>query len=282
MSFQPSLQRRMEFDEDGTVKGTDVTPSACGNVPPETQVDLESRPEKPDVTAQRHATGCMVCGEPLTYLDNEQVVKCSFCGQPLPANAVCTSGHFVCDACHTKDGLVQIVHACLTTAETDMIALMATIRSHEAIPLHGPDHHALVPGVILATYRNLGGEVTDEMILRGVRRGRGVMGGACGFLGVCGSAVGVGIGFGIILNSSPLKAAQRQAVLTVTQRTLERIASYKAARCCQRDCWLALRAAAELSTEYLPVALQAETPLLCQQSDRNAECIADRCPLWPV
>jgi hypothetical protein len=119
------------------------------------------------------------------------------------------------------------------------------------------------------------------MILKGIRRGGAVMGGACGFTGVCGAAIGVGIGFSIILESNPLKAAERRIVQTVTQRALERIASYEAARCCQRDCWLALRAAAELSTEHLPVALRAEIPLSCQQSGRNAECIADRCPLWP-
>ena len=267
-----------EFDDSGEVTGHDAESSPCCAVPSAAPVELKAEPAE---AAQRHASGCMVCGAPLTYIDGEELIECSFCGQVLPANAVCDRGHFVCDVCHTQDGLALVEHVCLTTAETDMIALMAKIRRHQAMPVHGPDHHALVPGVILATYRNRGGEVTDEMIRAGLRRGGGVMGGACGFIGVCGAAMGVGTGFSIILKSNPLKAAERQVVQTVAQRTLQRIASYEAPRCCQRDCWLALRAAAELSKEYLPIALQAETPLLCQQSGRSSDCIADRCPLWP-
>jgi hypothetical protein len=217
----------------------------------------------------------------LTYLDGERLIDCSFCGRSLPANAVCASGHFVCDTCHTQDELALIEQVCLSTDETDLIALMANIRRHPSVPVHGPGHHALVPGVILSTYRNLGGEVSDELIRTGIRRGTQVVGGACGFFGVCGAATGVGIGFSIILKANPLKAAERQVVQTVTLRVLERIAALEAPRCCQRDCWLALRTAAELSTQYLPLPLRADTRLLCWQADRNAECITERCPLWP-
>ena len=80
-----------QFDENGAATGADITPSACCTAPSETQGEPGTRPEKIEVTAPRHATGCMVCGAPLTYLDDERVINCSFCGQPLPASAVCTS-----------------------------------------------------------------------------------------------------------------------------------------------------------------------------------------------
>ena len=124
-----------------------------------------------DQAKSEHKAGCLACGASLDYEAGAGPAICHLCGREEQADVRCTAGHFVCDTCHTKDGLALIVHACLTTAETDMIALKANIRSHQAMPLHGPDHHALVPGVILGAYRNLGGDVSDEMILKGIRRG---------------------------------------------------------------------------------------------------------------
>jgi len=59
------------------------------------------------------------------------------------------------------------------------------------------------------------------------------------------------------------------------------IAAHEAARCCQRDAWIALKKAAELSTAYLPMPLKAQKPLTCHQQGKNKECIKDACPLWP-
>lgn len=54
-----------------------------------------------------------------------------------------------------------------------------------------------------------------------------------------------------------------------------------AARCCQRDVWLSLRKAAELSAVCLPVKLRAEGTLVCEQHRRNPNCATGSCPLWP-
>jgi hypothetical protein len=161
-----------------------------------------------------------------------------------------------------------------------MIALFRRIRAHRAIHVHGPEHHALVPGVILATYRNLGGAISDEKIRSAIRRGAGVPGGACGFLGTCGAAVGVGVAFSVILEASPLTPVARRIVQSITSEVLAEIAKVEAARCCQRECWLALTKAAELSTTWLPVALHAEDPMACDQARLNDECIGAACELY--
>lgn len=270
-----------EFDEHGNVVNVQVEPCLSCAVPPETRAELKPTLVRLAAAAERHTADCMVCGAPLKYLEGERNIACSFCGRSLPANAICEQGHFVCDACHAQDELSLIEQVCLTTDETDLIALMAKIRRHPNVPLHGPGHHALVPGVILSTYRNLGGELSDDLIRTGIRRGAQIAGGACGFVGVCGAATGVGIAFSIILQANPLKAAERQIVQTVMQRVMQRLAALEAARCCQRECWLVLRAAAELSAQYLPIPLRADAPLACWQWERNAECITGRCPLWP-
>jgi hypothetical protein len=60
---------------------------------------------------------------------------------------------------------------------------------------------------------------------------------------------------------------------------LRSIASLEAPRCCQRDLWLAFRAAEAISAELLPIRLRAETPLRCTQAVENRECIGSACPV---
>lgn len=226
-------------------------------------------------------TGCRVCGAPLVYLETPEERTCARCGNPRAADAVCTGGHFVCDACHIQGPVEWIRQICLATRETDMLRLFQEIRSRPGFPVHGPEHHGLVPGVILATYRNLGGAVTDADILAGIERGSGVPGGACAFLGSCGAALGVGIAFSILLGATPLTPGRRQAVQAMTAEVVRKLSLWKAARCCRRDGTLAIREAAALSETWLPVKLRAEADFPCDQSPVNQECIRKACPLYP-
>jgi len=113
-----------------------------------------------------------------------------------------------------------------------------------------------------------------------LKRGRGVPGGYCAFTGACGAGVGVGIAFSVLLGANPVKAQERQQVQQVTQAVLREQAGFAAARCCQRDSWLALKKAAELSQDYLSIALRADFPLHCRQAHQNRECLGTACPLW--
>ena len=251
---------------------------ACGI---DLQVHASADPLPPSgVSARdRQMTDCMVCGAPLTYLAEERVRTCVYCGRQDHANAVCEAGHYVCDACHGAGALAVIEHLCRTTEETDMLSLMQLIRTHPSIPMHGPEYHGLVPGVILATYRNLGGRATPGMLETGIRRGRKIMGGACAFAGSCGAASGVGIAFSLMLDANPLKPAERHLVMRCVNEVAAAIADVRAARCCQRDVWIALSKAAELSADALPIALRADADIVCAQQKQNAQCIGNACPL---
>jgi hypothetical protein len=267
------LESVLVFDGGGRV--TNLGAGACCScaAPP------EAGAAPADVRA--HRVDCMVCGAPLVYPDAPRRLPCSFCGEEFEADAACARGHFVCDACHGAEGVSVIERACLTTAETDMIALLGALRSHPAVPMHGPEHHALVPGIVLATYRALGGDIPAETISRGIRRGARVPGGACAFMGSCGAAVGAGIAFSLILRGNPLKAAERRIAQTVASACLADLAALEAERCCQRESWIALRKAAELSRLHLPIPLRAEAPLVCAQAARNKGCAGGACPLFP-
>jgi hypothetical protein len=163
-----------------------------------------------------------------------------------------------------------------------MLALLQEIRRHPAIPMHGPEHHSLVPGIILAVYRTLGAPVTPEMLQTALCRGKSIAGGACAFLGFCGAATGVGAAFSILMSANPVKAKERRLIKQITLESLQASAQTTGARCCQQECWQALRQAARLSRQYLDLPLPAEVPLLCRQWEQNKECQGAECPLWPV
>jgi len=238
-----------------------------------------SSPEAGRSIPLRRRSGCMVCGEPLCYESSETFRTCAYCGGRFVASASCTKGHFVCDACHSRDALAVMEHLCLSSSETDLIALMDKIRRHPAMPVHGPEHHALVPAVIVTGYRNAGGAVGEDHIRSALRRGTQIPGGSCGFMGCCGAAVGVGIAFSILLEANPVKGRERHLAQQATQAALAEIASVNAARCCQRDSWIALKKAAELSVQYLDRRLGAAHTLKCRQQAKNRECAGPRCPV---
>ena len=229
-----------------------------------------------------YSSGCLLCGAPLTYLSQEITARCVYCQTEQSANAICRDGHYICDACHSRDALAVIEHFLLTTPATDMLALLRETRRHPAIPLHGPEHHSLVPGIILTAYRNQGGSVPLEMLQTALRRGKTIAGGSCAFLGVCGAAAGVGIAFGLLLGANPVKAKERQLIQQISLEALQASAATPGARCCQRECWQALRQAARLSRQYLNISLPAAAPFSCEQWPRNTECLRADCPLWPA
>ncbi|MCD6585893.1 MAG: methyltransferase domain-containing protein [Desulfobacteraceae bacterium] len=226
----------------------------------------------------RFAAGCMVCGSPLTYLENNQQKKCAFCGIAKTANAVCENGHFVCDDCHSSSAIDIVRLICLNTDETDMIDLFNMIRCHPSIPLHGPEYHFIVPGVIVATYRNLGGKVSDTDIQTAIDRGKTIPGGVCGFWGGCGAALGTGTAFAVLLKGNPIKARERKIVQQITGIIINKINKLEAARCCQRESWTALKMAAELSKQYLEIPLRADGATHCTQQSKNKECMGKGCP----
>ncbi len=266
------LEHVLVLDEQGNITNVEQQNTCCHFAAP-AAAQTQSR--------SMHPNGCMVCGAELVYSQENRKAECHYCGGESLTNVLCAEGHFVCDACHQEDAISVIKRVCLHSDERDMSALMRQIRSTPGFPMHGPEHHSMVPAVILTVYRNITGRLRDEQILTAIERGETLAGGACAFLGVCGAASGAGIALSIVLEADPYKSQERQDVQRFTAEILRAVARYRAARCCQRDCWTALKEVSNLSEEYFGVYLPAEEDIECGQHKKNRECIGAECPLWP-
>ncbi len=229
--------------------------------------------------ATHHATGCLVCGAELTYLPASVPMACALCGASHPSAARCVAGHYVCDACHSAPAKDVIERTCAATDERDPIALAVRLMRHPAVKLHGPEHHLLVPAVLLAAYWNVRGEPgrKADAIREARRRSEPVAGGFCGLQGACGAGIGAGTFVALATGSTPLAGPARGLSNRMTARALDVISRTDGARCCKRDSFLAILAAARFSREHLGVALPARGPA-CEWSASNRECLADGCP----
>lgn len=224
-------------------------------------------------------TGCLVCGAELEYLPASVSMTCARCGAARPSAARCGAGHFVCDACHAAPAGELIEAICAATDGTDPVALAMRLMRHPALELHGPEHHFLVPAVLLAAYWNAKGEPARraEAVREARRRAAPVAGGFCGLQGACGAGIGTGIFVALATGSTPLAGPARGLANRMTARALDVVSRTASARCCKRDSLLAILAAVRFSREHLGVVLPARGPA-CEWGARSRECAGAACP----
>ena len=123
---------------------------------------------------------CLLCHAPLVYLPKQEEMACALCGGLFPSNARCEQGHYVCDACHRKQGLAAIWRICLATTSKNPLAIAREIMEDPFIYMHGPEHHVLVGSGLLAACRNAGRELDlPEALSEMERRGCQVPNGIC-------------------------------------------------------------------------------------------------------
>jgi hypothetical protein len=229
----------------------------------------------------KYTSGCLICGQDLVYLSQVQVLTCMYCGRAVEANACCAQGHFVCDACHGADGNDLIEQYCAQTAVRDPVEMALTLMRHPSIAMHGPEHHFLVPAVLLAALDNQH-SIADRgtRIQQARKRAEGVRGGSCGFCGNCGAAVGTGIFISLMTGATPLSRQEWQLSNRMTAESLLAVAEYGGPRCCKRDTFLALQSAQTFLQKQFGVTLEMQAPIHCAFSSVNKECLKTGCPFY--
>lgn len=222
---------------------------------------------------------CLICREPLEYLEEDQMMECAICHKQELSKTRCVQGHYVCNDCHTR-GMDRILDLCLHEKTKNPIQILENMMSMPFCHMHGPEHHVLVGAALLTAYRNAGGQVNlFQAISEIYRRGRSVPGGACGFWGACGAGISTGMYWSILTKATPLAGDAWGLSNQMTARALGKIGEVGGPRCCKRDSYLAIIEAAGFTEEHLGISLETQ-PVVCSRSAQNNQCIQSRCPFY--
>jgi hypothetical protein len=222
---------------------------------------------------------CGVCGKPLVYGTEEVNNRCDFCGKEFPAMIYCPEGHYVCDTCHSRGALDILKDVLSKTTSADPIEILEKVMAHPAVPMHGPEHHAMVPAIIVAAVKNAGYPVPEGAVEKALERGSKVPGGWCGFYGVCGAAIGVGTAVSVLTGATPLTGKTRSLANEATIYALKKMID-GGARCCKRASRKALEAAVEFLKTKMGINLKINQEIKCRYTQRNQECLREACPYY--
>jgi hypothetical protein len=222
---------------------------------------------------------CGVCGQPLVYATDSVLRKCALCGQEGHTLIYCPAGHYICDKCHSKAALDVLREVLATTRSADPAEIVEQVMAHPSVPMHGPEHHSIVPGAIIAAVRNAGYKIPEGAVEKALERAAKVPGGWCGLYGDCGAAVGVGIAVSVLTGATPLTGKERSLAMAATSFAMSRMLDDQP-RCCKRAVRVAVRAAVDFLRDRLDIVLpQAESPA-CTYMVRNKECGKAKCPYF--
>lgn len=225
------------------------------------------------------ATNCGVCARPLVYATESVTKICVFCGKEEKTLIYCPAGHYICDSCHSKAALEVVRQILSNTRSKDPGAILEQVMSHAAVPMHGPEHHVIVPGAIVAAVRDTGHPVPEGAVEKALERASKVPGGWCGLYGDCGAAIGVGIAVSVITGATPLTGKARMLALSATSFALSRMLDNQP-RCCKRASRIAIGAAIEFLHDHLDIELPQYTKVKCVYTLRNQQCAKEKCPFF--
>jgi hypothetical protein len=190
----------------------------------------------------------------------------------------------VCDRCHslTANDLVQEV--CVNSVLKDPLELAKIVMNSDKVPMHGPEHHFIVPAVLLAAYYNIKSDPDEKRrkIKEAKARSSNILGGFCGFYGDCGAAVGTGIFVSLVTGATPLSKDEWRLSNMITAKSLLSVANHGGPRCCKRNTFLSIMEAADFSRENLHVPITINKDIKCEYNTLNAECLRSGCPFYSV
>lgn len=220
---------------------------------------------------------CLICGAPLTYLENDIEMECALCHKKENSKTVCKKGHYICNDCHTR-GMDSIIGLCLTETSKNPIEIIQKLMALDFCHMHGPEHHVMVGSALLTAYKNAGGNINlPKALVEMQSRGKQVPGGVCGFWGACGAGISTGMFVSIITGSAPLANESWGLSNKMTSAALGAIGEVGGPRCCKRDSYLAITKAVEFVKENFSIEMEIGK-IKCIHSAYNNQCIKERCP----
>ncbi|MCX8126653.1 MAG: DUF5714 domain-containing protein [Dehalococcoidia bacterium] len=224
---------------------------------------------------------CALCGRPLVYGTEAVERTCDLCRQVVKAQVYCPEGHYVCDACHARGAIGVLRQVVFATRSTSPAEIAEAVMSHPLVPMHGPEHHAIVAASIVTAVRNVVGEVPDGAVEKAIDRASKVPGGWCGLYGDCGAAVGVGVAVSVLSGATPLTGRQRSLAMSATVFAMSRMIDDQP-RCCKRAVRTGIDAAVVFLRERMNIFLPLREKATCSYFERNQQCAKTACPYFPI
>lgn len=222
---------------------------------------------------------CPICGEKMFISQSE--VSCIYCEAKAKEDYVCNKGHYICEKCRIANPKELILNTCKNSKERNPLKLAALLMKHPGISIHGPEHHYIVGCIILTILKNLGifnvsPSDFDKVIARVAR----IPYGACGSWGACGAAISAGVAFSVASKATMLSKNERKNALTIVSKALEEIAKLNGPRCCKASVFLTLIETLKFINKLYGLNCNVDENYICEFSDRNEDCLKERCPFY--
>ena len=209
---------------------------------------------------------------------------CNYCKKTVVIEPEDNEHFIICDSCKSKHTWDLIDDYCLSSASVNPVEMADILMKAPGFKMHCPDHHYLVPAVLLASFskKTKRTKKLDGWLKIARNRAEKVPGAFCGTHGSCGAAVGTGIFMSTILGATPLSSIEWNLCNSMVGKSLLSMAAYGGPRCCKRVTYLSLQEASTFVEEHLSVQLSVPKEIECKFYHQNEEqCLKDKCPFYP-
>ena len=181
----------------------------------------------------------------------------------------------------TEEKANRIIEDIRSEKGINPVQMFRTIASKDYINIHGPEHHVLDGACLLMAYYNAGGKIDIETGLKKLLcEGLRMPGAMCGLWGVCGAITSIGAALAIIDGTGPLSEDGTWGKhMAFTSKAVEELGRINGPRCCKRDAMIAFRHGVDYVNQHYGVRVEYEAQP-CGFSERNQQCIKERCPFY--
>lgn len=199
-------------------------------------------------------------------------MNCIVCGK--------SSESSFCSTCVALEYTELIKAYCLNSRSVNPVEMAQEIMSHPQFPVAGQAHHPLIAAVLVAAFRNAGGNAGPEKIEEAIKRGNSIPGGFCAGFGADAAAIACGIAVSLLKGNTinAEHAIGRSIAHALTGEGMLAIANNFDNRCCKRSVYSML----ELATNYFArtMGTSLEPPkerVKCLFTEKNKLCNGVTC-----
>jgi hypothetical protein len=204
-------------------------------------------------------------------------MPCLTCAQPSTST--------FCDSCAKLEYAELVRLFCRRTTSTNPVAMAQTVMAHPRFPVAGQAHHPLVAGILVAAYRNAGGDAGEAEIDAAIQRADTIPGGFCAGFGADAAAIACGIAVSAIEGATVKAehAVARSLAHMLTGQGMLLIANNHGNRCCKRSVFTVLELASHFFTASMGVPLTPPRGRVeCAFSAQNKLCNEADCKFYPA